>query len=53
MEIQRYVNGIAVSENELSSLSMVTRELNDAIVEARRRVGATKEVKDNESERHE
>lgn len=53
MEIQRYVNGIAVSENDLADLSVVTPELSDAILEARRRIRTTEDVRGIESDRHE
>ena len=53
MKIQRYVNGKAVSENELSGLSVVTPELSDALWEARRRMQQAEDAKGSESDRHE
>ena len=37
MEIVRYVNGVTVSEKELSNVRTVTREMTEAVNEARRR----------------
>lgn len=43
MEIVRYINGVTVSEKELSLVKTVTREMTEAVNEARRRAesGAT------------
>ncbi|MBQ8254107.1 MAG: hypothetical protein IJY94_01225 [Clostridia bacterium] len=38
MEIVRYINGVSVSEGELSNVKAVTREMTEAVNEARRRV---------------
>ena len=38
MEIVRYINGISVSEKELSRVKTVTPEMTEAVNEARRRV---------------
>ncbi len=37
MEITRYINGVSVSEKELSRAKTVTREMTEAVNEARRR----------------
>lgn len=37
MEIVRYINGVSVSEKELSRAKIVTREMTEAVNEARRR----------------
>lgn len=37
MEIVRYVNGVSVSEKELSAVKAVTPEMTAAVNEARRR----------------
>ncbi len=37
MEIVRYINGVTVSEKELSNVKAVTPEMTEAVNEARRR----------------
>ena len=37
MEITRYINGVTVSEKELSNLKAITPEMTEAVNEARRR----------------
>ncbi len=38
MEIVRYINGVTVSEKELSRVKTVTREMTEAVNKARGRV---------------
>ena len=37
MEFVRYLNGVAVSEKELTSVKIITPEITDAVNEVRRR----------------
>lgn len=50
MKINRYINGIPVSEEELSRFEIVTKALENAVLDARKRADSTQKRIENSAE---